>query len=141
MRTLDDLDRALLARLRADGREPVSTLASALTVSRGTVQSRLARLTAEGVIRRFTVEIGPDVEETAVRAVTTIQLTGAASRAVARALARVPAVQALHTTNGTWDLVAEIRAGTLTELDEALGAIRSIHGVTNTETSILLTTL
>ncbi len=141
MRTLDDLDRALVGRLRADGREPVSTLAAALRVSRGTVQSRLARLVAEGVIRRFTVEIGPDVEETAVRAVTTIQLTGAASRAVARALARVPAIQALHTTNGTWDLVAELRAATLTELDEALGAIRSIHGVTNTETSILLTTL
>ena len=52
MRALDDLDRALVARLADDARTPVSALAAALHVARGTVQARIARLLDDGVIRR-----------------------------------------------------------------------------------------
>lgn len=141
MTTLDDLDRALIAQLSADGRASVSALATTLHVARGTVQSRLARLVDTGVIRRFTIELDPGIEVHTIRAMTNIQLTGVMSRTVARGLAELPAVRALHTTNGTWDLVAELQTGSLLELDAALGAIRSIRGVSNTETSILLSTL
>jgi DNA-binding Lrp family transcriptional regulator len=141
MTGLDDLDRQLLARLTGDARTPAATLAAELHVSRGTVQARMARLVTSGVIRRFTVELAPEVEARAVRALTTVQLSHASPRTVAAALRALPAVHALHTTNGTWDLVAELRAGTLTELDAALSDIRAIRGVANTETSILLTEL
>jgi DNA-binding Lrp family transcriptional regulator len=49
-------------------------------------------------------------------------------------------VVALHTTNGRWDLVAELRADTLEAFDKVLSAIRLIQGISNTETSLLLTT-
>lgn len=49
-------------------------------------------------------------------------------------------VIALHTTNGRWDLMAELRADTLEAFDKVLNAIRSIQGISNTETSILLST-
>ena len=58
---LDDLDRALLARLGSDARTPVSALATTLGVARGTVQTRITRLLDGGVIRRFTVELDPTV--------------------------------------------------------------------------------
>ena len=138
MRALDDIDRALVARLRDDGREPVSTLAAELHLARGTVQARLARLVEEGVIRRFTVEVSPEIESHTVRAITLIQLNTSTTRRVLDPLRRVPEVHAIHATNGAWDLVAEVVAGTLTELDGALVAIRAVPGVTNTETSILL---
>ncbi len=141
MTALDTLDRALIAHLRADGRAPVATLAKELHAARGTIQSRIARLVAEGVIRRFTVELDPGLESQTVRALTNVQLSGTTPRAVASALRAVPAVRALHTTNGTWDLVAELVTGSLGELDEALGTMRAIRGVSNTETSILLATL
>lgn len=141
MAALDDLDQALIAQLRADGRAPVATLAKALHVARGTVQTRLSRLVSQGTIRRFTVELDPALELHTVRALTSIQLTGTTPRTVAGSLGRIPEVRSLHTTNGTWDLVAELTAGSLVELDAALGAIRAIRGVSNTETSILLRTL
>jgi DNA-binding Lrp family transcriptional regulator len=47
---------------------------------------------------------------------------------------------ALHTTNGRWDLMAELRADTLEAFDKVLNAIRAILGISNTETSILLST-
>jgi DNA-binding Lrp family transcriptional regulator len=46
-----------------------------------------------------------------------------------------------YTTNGRWDLMAELRADTLEAFDRILNAIRLIPGIANTETSILLSTL
>jgi len=47
-------------------------------------------------------------------------------------------LRALHTTNGTWDLIAEIGVDTLPDLDRVLGTVRSIDGIRSSETSILL---
>lgn len=138
---LDDLDRALLARLGSDARTPVSALATTLGVARGTVQTRIARLLDGGVIRRFTVELDPTVDEQAVRAITLVQVSGATARAVAKAVGAIPEVRALHSTNGKWDMVAELHCGRLAELDQALAGLRGVRGVTNTETSILLARL
>jgi DNA-binding Lrp family transcriptional regulator len=51
-----------------------------------------------------------------------------------------PAVSALHTTNGRWDIVAELRADSLEAFDRVLGRIRLLEGIANTETSLLLST-
>lgn len=141
MQGLDDIDRLLVARLRDDGRASVSSLAEDLHVARGTAQNRLNRLVSEGVIRRFTVELAPEHEKQTVRAVTTIQLHSTTTQGVVRTLRTIPEVAELHATNGSWDLVAELRAATLEDLDRALVDLRSVRGVVNTETSILLRTL
>lgn len=141
MKGLDSTDRRMIALLRADGRAPVSALATALHISRGTAQTRLNRLVAEGVIRGFTIQVGAGADEGLVRAVTTIQLTGASARTVVRRLRVISAIRAVHTTNGKWDLVAEIAASSLEDLDEALTDMRAIEGISLTETSLLLRTL
>lgn len=51
-----------------------------------------------------------------------------------------PNVATLHSTNGRWDLIAELRADTLESFDRVLGAIRLIDGIATAETSILLST-
>ena len=51
-----------------------------------------------------------------------------------------PAVATLHTTNGRWDMVAELRADSLEAFDRVLGRIRQIEGIAHTETSLLLST-
>ena len=56
------------------------------------------------------------------------------------ALAGFPEVGAVHTTNGRWDLVAEISAQSLTDLDGVLRRLRLIPGITGSETSLLLAT-
>ena len=138
--SMDDLDRRLLALLRADARESAAALAKALKVSRGTVQNRIARMRAEGVIQGFTVRTRPDMEASRIRAVMTIAIEGERSRAVIKALQGFPEVTAIHTTNGRWDLVAELETGTLAEFSRTLDQIRTIDGIASTETSILLAT-
>lgn len=136
----DDLDRRLIALLRADSRTPAAALAAQLKVSRGTVQNRIARLMAQGVIQGFTVRTRPELEASRVRAIMTIAIEGERSGAVVRALRGFPEVAAIHTTNGRWDLVAELDVETLAEFSRTLDAIRQIEGIASTETSILLAT-
>ena len=138
---MDDLDRRLLALLRADSREPVASLAAKLKVSRGTVQNRINRMMAAGgAILGFTVRTRPELEENRVRAVMTIAIEGERSRAVIKALRGLPEVDKVHTTNGRWDLVAELDTATLAEFSRTLDQIRTIEGIASTETSILLAT-
>src|SRR5882757_5611632 len=138
---LDDLDRRLLALLRADSRTPVASLAAALKVSRGTVQNRIARMQKpDGAIQGFTVRTTPEMEASRVRAVMTIAIEGEPSGAVIKALRGFPEVARVHTTNGRWDLIAELDTETLAAFSRTLDQIRLIDGIASTETSILLAT-
>ena len=137
---MDDLDHRLLGLLRADSRSPAAALAKALKVSRGTVQNRIARMQAEGVIQGFTVVTRRELEPNRVRAIMTIVVEGERSSAVVRALRGFPEVAAIHTTNGRWDLVAELDTATLTDFSRLLDQIRTVDGIASTETSILLAT-
>lgn len=137
---MDDLDRLLIALLRDEGRATVASLAKRLRVARGTVQNRIARLEADGVIVGYTVRLKPATEDRQIRGLMTIAVEGPRADPVLRALRGDPAVTALHTTNGRWDLVAEVRADSLQDLDVVLGRIRKLDGIASTETSLLLST-
>ena len=130
-------DRRLLAALRINARASMTELATATQVSRATVKARLNRMIDGGVIRRFTIETDLD-DRDGVRAITCVELQGSMSRAVIRALRKIPEVTSLHSTNGKWDLVAEIRTDSLQAIDRTLRQIREISGVLNSETSLLL---
>ena len=136
---MDDTDRRLIALLRSDGRAPLATLARQLHVSRGTVQNRMRRLEADGTIVGYAVQLKPAFDDQRLRALMTIAVEGHRTAAVVKILRGDPAIVVLHTTNGRWDIVAELRVETLAEFDRALTRVRAIEGVANSETSILLT--
>jgi DNA-binding Lrp family transcriptional regulator len=137
---MDDTDRQLLSLLRDDARASVASIAKVLRVSRGTVQNRLARLEADGTITGYTVRLKPQAEGHRIRAFMTVAVEGNRTDAVLAALRGDPAVSALHTTNGRWDMVAELQADTLEAFDRVLSRIRLLEGIANTETSLLLST-
>src|SRR6516164_2234544 len=120
------MDRRLIALLRDNARLPVATLAD--------------RLTTDGVIGGFTVRLKPEAEPQRVRAITMVAVEGEHTAAVLKSLRGVPEVQALHTTNGRWDIVVELGVESLEAFDQALQRIRLIKGISNSETSLLLST-
>ena len=137
----DSLDRDLISLLRTDARAPISQLALALKVSRGTVQNRLDRLISSGAIIGFTIRASASVDDGAIRAIMLIEVTGKSTSKIIRKLRGLPELQKVHTTNGAWDLVAEIQASSLAEFDKVLREVRLIDGIANSETSILLSTV
>ena len=73
-----------------------------------------------------------------MRAISLIALQGRLSRAVIRTLSRIPEVSTIHSTNGAWVLVVEIRTDSLVSFDRVLRDIREVPGVTNSESCLLL---
>lgn len=137
----DDLDRRIIAHLRADGRASLAKIADALGIARGTVQNRLDRLLENGAILGFTVRVREDYDDLSVRAVMMIEVTGRSTTQVIQRLRGITEIRTLHTTNGGWDLVAEIHATSLPDFDRVLREVRMIEGVANSETSLLLSTV
>ncbi len=137
---MDDTDRQLISLLRKDARLPVATLAAKLGVSRGTVSNRLRKLEDGQTIVGYTLRLRPDAEPNPIRAWMWVLVDGNQTRAVIASLLGEPAVASLHDTNGRWDLLAELRAESMTELSRVLERIRLTAGIANTETSILLAT-
>jgi DNA-binding Lrp family transcriptional regulator len=137
MSDLSPTDRRLIAALRENARASITELAQIANVSRTTVKARIDALIADGKIRRFTIETDTDVAGE-VRAITMIELQGRMSRGVIRTLRSIPEVAVIHSTNGAWDLVVELNAGSLSDFDRVLREIREVPGVLNSESSLLL---
>lgn len=137
---MDDIDQHILAALRRDGRASHSEIAAALTLSRATVRARIDRMVARGDIAGFTVLTRADVTQAPVRGLMLIGIEGRGADRITRRLLGMAEVQAVHSTNGRWDIVAEIGTETLAELDEVIARIRRIEGVTTSETNLLLST-
>ncbi|QHJ10926.1 Regulatory protein AsnC [Paraglaciecola mesophila] len=138
---LDDLDINLIAILRKDGRAPVAKLSQILGVSRGTVQNRLDRLLSSGAILGFTIRAHHEVEQNLIKAIMMIEVAGKSTSQVIQKLRGLPELTHMHTTNGAWDLIANIQTTTLTEFDLVLRRVRTTPGVLNSETSILLSSI
>lgn len=138
---MDDLDRRLIGLLRTNAREPVAELARQLGVTRTTVTSRLDRLLDSGTILGFSARVRAENDPDTIRAIALIEVEGRTTDDVIRQLRGFPEVHSLHTTNGAWDLVAELRTDTLGNFDRVLARIRSLDGVINSETSLLLSSV
>ena len=141
MHALDGLDRAIIGILRTDGRAPLSKIAALLSVSRATVQTRLDRLLEAGAVLGFTVRLQKNEEGSVVRAIMSIAVAGKSTAKVIKSLRGIPELQSLYTTNGVWDLIAEIRAENLQDFDRVLRLVRETEGVSNNETNILLSSV
>jgi DNA-binding Lrp family transcriptional regulator len=138
---MDDLDHKLLSALRRNGRASVSELASTLGTTRATVRARLEKLEKSGEILGFTVVLRGDLEDMPVRGVTMIEIEGKGTNRIISLLNGYPEVQAIHTTNGRWDIMVELGADSLTKLDSVLNKIRLIDGIRNSETNLCLTSI
>lgn len=137
---MDELDNRLILALKRDGRASVSELAADLGVTRATVKARMDRLRADGEIAGFSVQTRADVAAHAVRGLMMLGIEGRGTERVMRSLAGMVEVQAVHSTNGAWDLIVEIGTDTLETFDACLFTIRRLEGVTRSETNLLLST-
>ncbi len=135
---MDELDGRLLNALHRDARASLSELSEILGVTRTTVRSRMQRLKDSGEIVGFTVVTRKGVAESPVRGLMMLGIEGRGTERIMSRIAAMAQVQAVHSTNGGWDLIAEIGTDTLAELDAVLFQIRRMEGVTRSETNLLL---
>ncbi|MDN4160338.1 Lrp/AsnC family transcriptional regulator [Nocardioides abyssi] len=144
---MDELDGRLLALLHDEPRVGVLEASRRLGVARGTVQARLDKLVARGVVTGWGPELEPAALGYPVTAFLTLEIRQASVAdgsgghdAVAAHLAAIPEVLEAHTTTGTGDLVARVVARSNTDLQRVIDAVLASDAVVRCSTTIALAT-
>jgi len=136
---VDAIDRRLVETLRADGRLSVNELAGRLNVSRATAYHRLARLRESGVIKRFTVDVDSRQLGLPIAALVLVSVAQHAWRDVGDKLRRLPGVEWLALSTGSFDYVLLVRAPDVDHLrDVILDGLQSMTEVHSAQTLLLL---
>lgn len=140
--SIDELDARLIELLTDEPRIGVLECSRRLGVARGTVQARLDRLQARGVIGGF----GPDVDPAAlgygVTAFVTLQIRQARGHSpVTERLALIPEVLEVHSITGAGDILCRVVARTNADLQRVIDAIVDVDGVEHASSMIALATL
>jgi DNA-binding Lrp family transcriptional regulator len=136
---LDRLDIDLIDLLAAEPRIGVLECSRRLRVARGTVQARLDKLLARGVIRGFGPDISPAAIGFGVTSFVTLEISQRHGHdPVAAHLAEIPEVLEAHTITGSGDLLCRIVARSNTDLQRVIDQIVSHEGIVRASTIIAL---
>jgi DNA-binding Lrp family transcriptional regulator len=137
--SLDALDARLIKLLAEEPRIGVLECSRRLRVARGTVQARLDKLQARGVIRGFGPEISPAAIGFGVTAFVTVEIRQSRGHdPVAAHLATIPEVLEAHTITGSGDLLCRIVARSNADLQRVIDQVVSYEGIVRAATIIAL---
>ncbi|TDC48635.1 Lrp/AsnC family transcriptional regulator [Actinomadura sp. KC345] len=135
---LDDVDRAILRELQADGRLSMRALAERVSVSRSNAYTRVERLVGEGVIAGFTARVDPVRAGLGTAAYVLVNIEQDSWRKVSAQLREVPFIEHLAFVGGDVDLVMLVRTPDNASLrDVVLSRIHAVEGVRSTRTWLI----
>jgi DNA-binding Lrp family transcriptional regulator len=138
---MDALDVRLLDLFAAEPRVGVLEASRRLGVARGTVQARLDRLQASGVVRAWGPDIDPSALGFGVTAFVTLEIRQVRGHdPLAQRLAAIPEALEIHTITGSGDLLCRVVARSNADLQRVIDAIVTVEGVERTSTTIALAT-
>jgi len=138
--TINNKDEQLIAVLRDNGRISISDLARTLGVSRTSAQMRLEKLQRNGVITGYGVRLSAHYLQGQVRALVMIKARPTARNAIEQVLTKMPELTALYSISGIYDLTSVITASSVEELDRLIDYIGNLEGVSDTMSSVILST-
>jgi len=133
-------DQQLLGVLRGNARASTTDLAQMLGVSRSTVQKRLERLETEGVIAGYTVQLSSEYLDQEIKAHVMITVSPRMTAEIIKDMEKLDGVRAIYSVSGPHDLIAEVAAMSVTDLDKMIDQIIAIEGVVRTVSSVILST-
>ena len=136
----NELDKEIMLRLQADGRESNAEIARHLGVSEGTVRRRIKRLLDEDVIRITAVPNPPKIGFNAL-ALIGLQVELSKLDDVAKTLSKMSDVHFVAFTTGTYDIFIRVMLPSAEELNNFIKTrLASIPGIVHSETFVNLET-
>ena len=141
MSSLDALDARIMLLFAQEPRVGVLEASRRLGVARGTVQARLDRLEATGVITGWSPTLDPAALGFPVSAFATLEITQAGGhQPVAEHLRQIPEVLEAHTITGTADLIVRLVARSNADLQRVIDQVVGSPRVVRASTVIVLAT-
>jgi DNA-binding Lrp family transcriptional regulator len=135
---VDDLDVRLIELLAAEPKIGVLETSRRLGVARGTVQARLDRLVARGVIRTFAPAVDPTGLGYVVTAFVNLEIRQGARDRVTVHLRSIPEVLEVHTITGQGDLLCRLVARDNDDLQRVIDDLVADGDIVRTSTVVAL---
>jgi len=127
---LDEIDSSILRLLQKNSRMTFQEMSRLTGISDATIQFRLKRMKARGVIDKFTVVANPSALGYAVMAVMLVQTDTDKHDDAKVALANIPEITEVYGILGEYDLLIKVWTRSLEELNAVMNEkIRSIAGI------------
>jgi DNA-binding Lrp family transcriptional regulator len=135
---IDELDARLIATMRESPRVGLLEVSRRLGVARGTVQARLAKLEARGVITGHGPEIDPAAMGHPILAFVLLELTQGRLDEAMEDLRSVPEVIEAHAISGPHDVLARLVARDTEHLQELVNRVLASGAITRSTSYIVL---
>jgi DNA-binding Lrp family transcriptional regulator len=136
---IDDLDARLIAELRASPRVGLLEIARRVGVARGTVQARLSKLEARGVVTGYGPEVEPAAMGYPIQAFVLMELAQGRLSDAVRILEGVPEVIEADAISGPQDLICRIVARDTEHLQELINRLLTSAAIRRATSYIVLT--
>src|SRR6476646_5501441 len=135
---LDDVDRAIVAALREDGRMSMRALAARLHISRSGAYLRVQRLEEAGVITGYSAWVDPQRYGYGLSAYVHLKIAQPAWKPLRARLMTIPEVEHAALVSGDADSVLLVRARDITALrDLVLNSFQVMPEVLSTQTVLI----
>ena len=132
----DNIDEKIIGYLKEDSRESFVNIGTKLKLSESAVRRRVKNLVDNGVIKKFTLELG---EENATSAIVLVSVDSTTDTSkVSSKLAKLEGVKIVYEITGQYDITTIISASSIGEINNTIDALRKIPGVVDTNTVIIL---
>ena len=136
--TIDPLDARLIAKLREIPRAGLVEVARQLGVARGTVQARLAKLEARGVITGYGPEVDPVAMGYGIQAFVLLELAQGRLSEAAAVLEAAPEVIEADAISGPQDLLCRLAARDTEHLQEVVNRLLATPAIRRSTSYIVL---
>src|SRR5712671_5689070 len=135
---LDDVDRAIVAVLREDGRISMRALAARLHISRAGAYLRVQRLEEAGVITGYSARVDPQRYGYGLSAYVHLKIAQPAWKPLRARLMTIAEVEHAALVSGDSDIVLLVRARDITALRElVLNSFQGMPEVLSTQTVLI----
>ncbi len=135
---MDKIDQQIIGILKENSRLTYSAIGKKIGLSEVAIRKRIKNLISKGVIKRFTVEVNTGQKANAIVLISVSPSTSTSS--ISEKLSKIEGVKDVHEITGQYDVFVNISAPSIAEVNKCVDDIRSIEGVVNTNTMIILRT-
>lgn len=133
---LDKIDKQIIEILKEDSSTSVTSIKKKIKLSETAIRNRILNLKQNGVIKKFTIEVN---QEQKSKAITLISVNPSSlTPKIAELLKSINGVEIIYEITGQYDIIAILSADNITEVNNCIDEIRTIDGVSDSNTIIIL---
>ena len=114
-------------------------IAAEIGLSESAVRRRVKNMVKNGIIRKFTIDLGDSEKTSAITLVSVDSSSDTAS--VSSQLMKLSGVRVIYEITGQYDIAVILSAPSISEINRCIDEVRKTNGVHDTNTVIILRTL